>query len=82
MFKGDDQDYQTVHALLRQVRKDAGMRQRDLAERLGIPQSVISKVETGERRLDIIETEEFCKAVGISLVDFVAMLAQKKSANE
>ena len=40
---------------LRQVRLDAGLTQADLAERLGKPQSFVAKVETRERRLDVIE---------------------------
>lgn len=82
MFRGDNRDYQAVQALLRQVRVDAGLRQQELADRLGLPQSVISKVETGERRLDLVETELFCKAVGISLVDFASRLAKLGSAVE
>jgi DNA-binding transcriptional regulator YiaG len=40
---------------LRQVRLDAGLTQADLAERLNKPQSFVAKVETQERRLDLIE---------------------------
>jgi predicted transcriptional regulator len=40
---------------LRQVRLDAGLTQADLAERLHKPQSFVAKVETQERRLDVIE---------------------------
>lgn len=61
-------------ALLRQVRRDAKLRQVDLAERLGQPQSFVSKYESGERRLDILELRSVCKAVGISLEQFVVKL--------
>lgn len=57
--------------LLRQVRLGAGLRQIDLAERLGQPQSFVSKYELGERRLDLLELRQICQAVGISLTDFV-----------
>ncbi|WP_375550490.1 multiprotein-bridging factor 1 family protein [Rhodophyticola porphyridii] len=40
---------------LRQVRVDAGLTQADLAVRLDKPQSFVAKVETQERRLDLIE---------------------------
>jgi transcriptional regulator with XRE-family HTH domain len=56
---------------LRKVREDAGLRQSDVAEALGYPQSVISKYEPGERRLDLLELEDVCRAIGITLVDFV-----------
>ncbi len=60
-------------ALLRQIRIDGGLRQVDLAERVGQPQSFVSKYESGERRLDLLELRQICKAVGIALTDFVRM---------
>jgi transcriptional regulator with XRE-family HTH domain len=64
-------------ALLRQIRLDAKLRQVDLAERLGQPQSFVSKYESGERRLDILELRSLCKAVGITLAQFAAELEQR-----
>ncbi len=62
--------------LLRQIRRDARLRQVDLAERLGQPQSFVSKYESGQRRLDIQELRSLCKAVGITLEQFVARLEE------
>lgn len=42
------------------------MTQRDLAARLGRPHSYVSKIETGERRLDVGEFVEYAKAVGVN----------------
>ena len=58
-------------ALLRQVRVEAGLTQGQVAERIGQTQSYVSKYETGEQRLDLIELEAVCKAVQIPLIDFV-----------
>lgn len=60
-----------LQKLLRQVRVDAALTQSDLAKRLGQPQSFVSKYESGERLLDLVELRRICKAVGISLVDLV-----------
>lgn len=60
-----------LQELLRQLRLEAGLRQTDLAERLDQPQSFVSKYESGERRLDLLELRQICKALGISLKDFV-----------
>ena len=60
--------------LLRSVREEAGLRQEDIAKRLGKPQSFVSKFESGERRLDILELREVCSVLGISLGDFVRKL--------
>jgi transcriptional regulator with XRE-family HTH domain len=58
-------------SLLREVRRDAGLSQEDLASKLGVPQSVVSKFESGERRLDLLELQEVCAAIGISVSTFV-----------
>jgi transcriptional regulator with XRE-family HTH domain len=58
-------------ALLRQVRLNANITQLQLAEKIGQTQSYVSKYENGEQRLDLIELEAVCKAIGISLTDFV-----------
>ena len=57
--------------LLRRVRIDAGLRQVDLARRVDQPQSFVSKYESGERRLDLLELRQICKAVGLTLEEFV-----------
>lgn len=64
-------DRKRLPALLRQIRLEAGLRQIDVAQRLGQPQSFVSKYESGERRLDLFELRQVCAAVGISLTDFV-----------
>ncbi|WP_433935606.1 helix-turn-helix domain-containing protein [Brevundimonas diminuta] len=46
------------------MRKAAEITQVELAERLGKPQSFVSKVERGERRLDVIEFCQVSEALG------------------
>ena len=58
-------------ALLRQIRLDAELTQLQLAEKIGQTQSYVSKYESGEQRLDLMELEAVCKAVGIKLTNFV-----------
>jgi len=50
---------------------EAGLRQGDLAEKLGQSQSFVSKYESGERRLDLLELQQICRVVGLSLAQFV-----------
>jgi transcriptional regulator with XRE-family HTH domain len=64
--------------LLREYRERAGLRQVDVAERVGEPQSFVSKYESGERRLDLIELRQVCVALGIGLVDFVSAFEQAR----
>ncbi|HCR12458.1 MAG TPA: hypothetical protein DIU49_03875 [Desulfovibrio sp.] len=66
-----------LRALLVELRKNAGLRQTELAARLGCPQSFVSKYESGQRRLDLIELEAICKALGVTLAEFVAWFARQ-----
>jgi ribosome-binding protein aMBF1 (putative translation factor) len=60
-----------LQALLKSTRENAGLTQTALAKKLKRPQSFVSKYESGERRLDLIELREISRAMGILLVDFV-----------
>jgi transcriptional regulator with XRE-family HTH domain len=57
-------DYARFLGLLRQARKDAGIVQQELADRLGKPQSFVAKVERGERRIDVLEFVAIATAMG------------------
>src|SRR5438105_11316011 len=51
--------------LLRQARKNAGLTQVQAARKLGCRQTFLSKIECGERRLDVVEFVTICEAYGI-----------------
>lgn len=57
---------------LAELRKSVGLTQVNLAERLGVPQSFISKVETGERSLKLYEQFDYAAALGIEVHDLVS----------
>lgn len=61
-------------SLVRQMRVDAGLRQADLARKLGEPQSFVSRYESGERRLDVLELRQICGVLGVSLTEFIKRL--------
>jgi len=70
--------YADLCNLLRKLRKEAEMRQVDLAAKLNQPQSFVSKYESGERRLDVVEVEAICQAIGISLATFARRFQETK----
>lgn len=65
-----------LQELLRQLRTEAGLTQTDLARRLGQPQSFVSKYESGERRLDVLELRRVCESIGVPLGEFVRRLEE------
>ena len=58
----------------------AGLKQTDLANILDVPQSFVSKIETGERGLDLVELKIVVEAMGATLSEFVAEF--EKNLNE
>ena len=60
--------------LLKEVRLEAGLKQEEVAARLGVQQTFLSKIETKDRRLDLIELRDLCAAYGLSTVDFLVRL--------
>ena len=67
-------DDTVLRALLRLVRIEAKLTQTDLARRLSRHQSYVSKYEIGERRLDVLELRDVCRAVSVSLQTFCQRL--------
>jgi hypothetical protein len=68
--------YGRFRALLRKIRQEAGLSQLALAEKLGKPQSFVSKSEIGERSIDFLETMDFCAACHIPMTRFAERLQQ------
>jgi transcriptional regulator with XRE-family HTH domain len=64
-------EYRAFLRLLRRARKDAGMTQADVAKALGVPQSMVSRCESGERRVDVIELRGFARLYGREVEDFL-----------
>ncbi|MDN7629698.1 helix-turn-helix domain-containing protein [Burkholderia cenocepacia] len=58
-----DPRYQRIATLLADLRKARGMLQQDVADRLGRPQAFVSKVESGVRRLDVVELLDFLRVL-------------------
>lgn len=57
---------------LAELRHNAGLTQVELADRLGVTQSFVTKYETGDRRLDLFQLRAVCRALDVSLTEFVA----------
>ena len=72
--RGDKAYHREYRAFLRRLitaRKDAGLLQTDVSERMGKARTFISKCELGERRVDVIELQRLAKIYGKSIGYFL-----------
>jgi transcriptional regulator with XRE-family HTH domain len=76
------EDYAVFLKHLRAARKKAGMTQTALARRLGQAQPFVSKIERGERRLDVVEVYRICKILKTDFPAFMSRLIRHPSAVE
>jgi len=60
-----------LRRVLKNLRRERGLTQSELAARLDVPQSYVSKYEAGERRLDLVELEGVAHALGTTLSTIV-----------
>ena len=70
-------EQKALQSLLRQLRMDAGLRQKDIAKALGKRPAFVSYYESGARRLDLLELREVCEVLGISLDVFVRKFEER-----
>ncbi|RFD29211.1 transcriptional regulator [Pseudomonas sp. GL93] len=64
-------EYDVLLSLIKKHRKESGMTQADCSKALERPQSFMSDVETGSRRLDIVQLRDLCKVLGIELIELI-----------
>jgi transcriptional regulator with XRE-family HTH domain len=64
-------EYEVFLTLLKARRINAGLTQVECSRALGRPQSFISDVERGTRRLDIIQIHDLCNVLGCDLVELI-----------
>jgi len=69
--------YRRLCALLRQLRSDAKLSQRDLAAKLEKQPSFVHKCEVGDRRIDPVELILWCRACGIAPIQALADLEKQ-----
>ena len=71
------EEYGRFLTRLIEARRQNGLSQQQLANKLGRPQSFISKYEHGERRLDVIEFMEIARGIGFTAADLIADLEKE-----
>jgi transcriptional regulator with XRE-family HTH domain len=73
MFMGESihsKEYREIIQRLRDVRLTTKLTQTEVARKLNKPQSYVSKIERGERRIDVVELKRILKIYKVALADF------------
>lgn len=73
-IKGYEKARARIVSKLVHFRKRAGLTQVELASRLNVEQSAISRIEAGTRRLDTIELDAYLEALGVTKEEFTEYL--------
>lgn len=67
-------EHEALRAFWIAQRKQLNLSQKELASRLNVVYSLIGKIETGDRRLDTVETFEYCQALEIEPCEVFTLL--------
>ena len=68
----DSKNYSNIRNKLISLRKESHLTQRELALKLVVTQSYVSKVESGLRRLDILELKKYLDVLNYSTHQFLS----------
>lgn len=74
-------EYQTLCEELRKARQEAGLLQAGLAKKLRKPQSFVSRVEDGQRRLDVFEFLSYTRAINLDPYQLLHLIEELQETN-
>ena len=66
--------YKKMCAMLRNMREEAGLTQRDLAKKLKMHNTMVHRSEIGDRRIDPVEFAAWCRACGVNPAEAIRVL--------
>lgn len=69
-----DDRYKDLIGRLKARRKELGLSQQALGDHIGRHKQFISRIEIGERRLDVVEIVDYAAALGLDARDLVASI--------
>lgn len=73
--------YRAAVRVLIEARKATGFTQRQLADRLGRPYTVIANIERGKRQIDVVEFIAIARALGVGELELMARVCESVGPN-
>jgi len=73
------EQHKVVGRVLSALRRAAGVKQQELADKLGKPQSFVSSYEAGQRRVDVLELVRIAQALDLDPLDVFAQAVRGQS---
>ncbi|KPD11054.1 helix-turn-helix domain-containing protein [Phaeobacter sp. 11ANDIMAR09] len=73
--------HEALREALIAARKEAGLTQADLAKRLKCHQSLIARLESGQRRIDVVEMVVLARAINVGASDLLAVAEMATDSN-
>lgn len=64
--------HEALFTLLTEARKDANLTQQEVAKRLKCHQSLIARIESGQRRIDVVEFIVICRALEVEPTEIIS----------
>lgn len=69
--------YVAVRSFLKEKKEQAGLTNRSLGSKLGTAYSLVQKVESGDRRLDVVEACKYCLTLGVDPHELVDLILEE-----
>jgi len=74
-------EYEHIVTQLRKARKESKLRQQTVSDQIGKYESYLSKIEHGDRRIDVLELMKLAKIYGKELDYFVPPISSIKTGD-
>lgn len=74
--------HKALISLLIEAREKAGLTQTELAEKIGEYQSFVARLESGQRRVDVVEFLELAEVLGFDEREILQSLMAIKTCNQ
>ena len=74
-------EYDHLRKWLKEARKASGLSIRELGDRLEVHHSIVGKIESADRKLELFEFINYCEALGIKPSDYIEMRSSLSDKN-